>query len=366
MGQQRSKQQAFEQQRPDEEAGLVIRTGPGTYLVRFQGETWACKMRGRLKSRRKRLSDLSVCVGDRVLLERLDRPAKTALISEILPRRTSLSRLSPPPWPGAARIQQVLAVNIDLIVVVMAAVAPPLKINTIDRYLLLARQAGIDPAVCINKVDQAGIDADGAQDERAEREAVFATKANLVGRGVPVVLTSAELGLGIEELRSMLRGKTSVFAGPSGVGKTSLLKRICPGLLGKTLSINSVTGKGKHSTTFSSLIDIGGGYVADLPGIRAVGFWNLEEETVKSEFQDIEAFASGCRFSDCTHTHEPGCAVRAAVESGELEERRYLEYARIRREAGKRRGPQSGGAGTPRTAAFRRAEASENDLDPEA
>lgn len=319
-------------------------------------------MRGRLKSKRERLSDIVICIGDHVLLDRMDEEAGTALISEILPRRTSLSRQAPPPWPGATRIEQVLAVNVDQVVVVMAAVAPPLKLNTIDRYLLLARQAGLDGVVCINKVDQAGIgveDApDGGVDLRPDgspgpgpdhRSAIFAAKEALEARGVPVILASAELGMGVGALRAALEGRTSVFAGPSGVGKTSLLKRICPGLQGKTLSISAATGKGRHSTTFSSLIDIGGGYVADLPGIRAVGFWNLEEETVRSEFEDIEALAAGCRFSDCTHLHEPGCAVRAAVESGELDERRYLEYKKVMREArpGRARKAQPAGGRRP-------------------
>jgi ribosome biogenesis GTPase len=343
--------------------GVVVRTGPGVYLVRSGDLVWDCKLRGRLRAKRERLSDISVCVGDHVLLDRMQpahvglgkgEVAGTALISEILPRRTSLSRLAPPPWPGATRIAQVLAVNIDLVVVVVAAVAPPLKITTIDRFLLLARQAGIEPAVCINKVDQAETDLAeaGAADRECRdgrtsarrtgdavlrddtsllraREVVLTIKASLEARGVTTLLASANTGQGIEELRTLLQGKTSVFVGHSGVGKTSLLKRICPGLEGKTLSVNVVTGKGRHSTTFSSLIDVGGGYVADLPGLRSIGFWNLEEETVKSEFEDVEEIAGGCRFNDCSHTHEPGCAVKRAVEAGELDEARYDEYVKV-------------------------------------
>ncbi len=387
-------------------AGQVVRTGPGVYLVRSGDRIWDCRLRGRLRAKRERLSDISVCVGDYVLLDKMQstRPgsgngnpvggnlntgyggnaeiAGTALISEILPRRTSLSRLAPLPWPGASPIAQILAVNIDLVVVVVAAVAPPLKMTTIDRFLLLARQAGIEPAVCINKVDQAGIDMlnqvgtdptagqarvgvstapasdechsgssrgpsptgesgrgpssgidGGGESLLRAREAVLSVKTSLEARGVTTLLASASAGQGIDELRALLRGKTSVFVGHSGVGKTSILKRICPGLDGKTLSVNVVTGKGRHSTTFSSLIDIGGGYVADLPGLRSIGFWNLEEETVKSEFEDVEEIAVRCRFNDCSHTHEPGCAVKRAVESGELDEARYQEYLKVMREA---------------------------------
>lgn len=336
--------QRLEQQ----EFGLVIRTGPGTYLVRYRGRAWTCRISGRLRRKRERLSSESVCIGDHVVLDKMDESTSTAFISEILPRSTSLARLSPPPWPGAARIPQVLAVNVNLLVVVMAAVAPPLKMATIDRYLLLARQAGINATVCINKIDQAGMESAGksvAGQGAAEARAfaldgarrVLGVKDELEARGVRVILTSAEKDEGIGDLRALLEGKTSVFAGPSGVGKTSLLKKLCPGLEGKTLAINATTGKGRHSTTFSSLVDVGSGYVADLPGLRALGFWNLEEATVRREFPDIEELARLCRFRDCTHTHEPGCAVKAAVERGEIEEKRHAEYARVMRDAGRRR-----------------------------
>jgi len=294
-----------------------------------------------MKARRRRLSDISVVVGDQVELDKLDHGAGTAFISGILPRRSSLFRLAPPPKPirhGAALIPQVLATNVDFVVAVAAAVAPPLKITTIDRYLLLARQANIAPMVCINKVDQAGINLDTGEGLRGsggmDARHVEAVKQTLEAREVTVVLASASAQQGIDELRRLLVGKTSVFAGPSGVGKTSLLKCICPDLESKTLAISNATGKGRHSTTFSSLIDIGGGYVADLPGIRAVGFWNLHEDTVKSEFSDVEEIAARCRFNDCSHVHEPGCAVKAALETGELDEARYREYVRVMRETG--------------------------------
>ncbi len=316
------------------ETGLVVRTGPGSYLVRSGDSIWDCRIRGRLKAKRQRLSDISVVVGDHVTLDKVDPASGTALISEILPRKSSLFRLAPPPWPGTTLIPQVLAVNVDFVVAVAAAVAPPLKITTIDRYLLLARQADIEPAVCINKVDQAGIDLDAGAWDAPTREAqhVMDVRYALEDRGVKVILASAARGQGVDKLRALLTGKTSVFAGPSGVGKTSLLKCICPNLESKTLAISATTGKGRHSTTYSSLIDIGGGYVADLPGLRAVGFWNLEEETVKSEFADIDDLAAGCRFNDCSHTHEPGCAVKAALQTGELDEARYQEYLRVMRE----------------------------------
>lgn len=314
-------------------SATIIRTGAGLYLARTESGVWACKLRGRLRTRLERESD-SVYIGEEVLLERLE-PQKgrvagsevsgTALIASLLPRRTTLARLAPPPWPGTTLLKQTLAVNVDLAVVVVAAVAPPLKIGTIDRHLLLAAQAGIEGAVCINKVDQAV--------EAEDQERIGSVKAALEARGVRVVLTSAQTGQGMPELHAVLKGRTSVFAGPSGVGKTSILKSMCPGLEAKTLSISASTSKGRHSTTYSSLIDIGGGYVADLPGLRAIGFWNLEDEVVKSEFKDVEEIARDCRFSNCTHRHEPGCAVMAAIAEGTLQGERFAEYVKVMRDA---------------------------------
>jgi ribosome biogenesis GTPase len=340
---------------------VIVRTGPGLYLAKTEtgvglgahewgrGAIWACRLRGKLRARLEREQD-SVYIGEEVLVSNFaPRPevvagmmtSGTALIESLLPRRTALSRLAPPPWPGTTLLKKTLAVNVDLVVAVVAAVSPPLKQSTIDRYLLLAAQAGIESAVCINKIDQA---ASGAE----HWEKVMEIKANLENRGVRVVLTSAVTGEGIPALHALIHGKTSVFTGPSGVGKTSILKNMCPDLEAKTLSISVSTNKGRHSTTYSSLIDVGGGYVADLPGLRAIGFWNLDDETVRSEFADIEAIARDCQFSDCSHRGEPGCAVRAAIEAGDLSGERLTAYFRVRRDAEKSRAGQERSSRTGR------------------
>ena len=319
--------------------GTVIRSGPGSYLVRAGKSTWFCRLKKKLTLEKQRVTSL-ICVGDRVTLDRLEVSSEplsvagvgvvgTGIIMEILPRVTALTRLAPPDMPGRAPQQQVLAANVDLGVIVVAALRPPLKMGAIERYLIMCRQAGIEPLVCINKMDQAETDED--------LQELHAIKKRLEDREARVLLTSAETDFGITRLHSALSGRTAVFMGPSGVGKTSLLKRMCPSLDAKTLTISTATNKGRHSTTASSLIDVGGGYVADLPGLRTLGLWQLEGEVIRSEYEDIEEIGLGCKFSDCSHTHEPGCAVKAAVKSHDLDEERYRRYVKIMRETTKRR-----------------------------
>ncbi len=322
--------------------GKVIRCGPGDYLVRAEDGTWFCRLRTKLKIEKQRVTSL-VCVGDMVALDKMDSTVPgsvagiavdgTAVISEILPRATALTRLAPPDMPSRAPEQQVLAANIDLAVVVVAAVRPELKMGTIERYLIMARQAGIEPLVCINKVDQLGTD---AEDATLGSKRVASIVDALQSRGIALILTSAESGYGIDELKRRLLGRTAVFMGASGVGKTSILKQMCPGFEAKTLSISLNTNKGRHSTTASSLVDIGGGYVADLPGLRTLGFWQLEQDVVRSEYEDIEEIGESCRFRDCSHTHEPGCAVKVAVQLGELDRERYERYVKIMKETSSR------------------------------
>jgi ribosome biogenesis GTPase len=320
------------------QVGTVIRSGPGHYLVRAGENTGSCRLKKKLTMAKQRVTSL-VCVGDRVTLDRLAAShcpqsvagvevAGTGIIAEILPRVTALTRLSPPDMPGRAPLQQVLAANVDLGVIVVAALSPALRMGAIERYLIMCRQAGIEPLVCINKMDQ-------AETDENLRE-LHTIKKTLEGRGERVLLTSAETDFGVSGLKSALAGTIAVFMGPSGVGKTSLLNRMCPNLDAKTLTISTATNKGRHSTTTASLIDVGGGYVADLPGLRTLGFWQLEEEVVRSEYEDIEEIGLGCKFSDCSHTHEPGCAVKAAVKLGNLDEERYRRYVKVMRETTKK------------------------------
>ncbi len=174
----------------------------------------------------------------------------------------------------------------------------------------------------MNKVDLGGLE---------ELQEILETYRDL---GYPVILTSTKTGQGIEELRERLRDRTSVFAGHSGVGKSSLLRLLVPGIQVKVAEVNPRTGRGRHTTTAAELVRLpDGGYVIDTPGIRQFSLWDLTEEDVRRFFVEIARYGAGCRFADCSHTVEPGCAVRAALEEGRLHPRRYESFLRLLEEA---------------------------------
>ncbi len=253
-----------------------------------------------------------LAVGDQVLV----RPAgdDQGMIETVLPRRTKLSRRA----AGPERREQIVAANVDQLVIVASIADPALSLNLIDRYLVAADRGGLGAILCINKMDL------GDPDVAARQLATY------TALGYPVVFTSARTGSGIETLRAGLQGKTSVFAGKSGVGKSALLTAVEPGLELHSAPISAATGKGRHTTAYSSLLRLtGGGYVIDTPGIRAYTLWEVEAKDVARHFPEIRAAEPGCRFSDCSHLHEPDCAVQAAAAEGRIDPRRYASYRRI-------------------------------------
>lgn len=294
--------------------GKVIRIDARESQVTTAGGVLRCVLRGRLtvaKGVDKRL----LAVGDTVRV-RLLGPDRGA-IEEILPRRTKLSRRA----AGPDRKEQVVAANIDQVVIVSALADPPLNLNLVDRYLVAAGRGGLAALVCVNKIDC------GTAADRAAAEAALRTYAAL---GVPLVWTSARTGSGIDVLRDRLAGRTSVFAGKSGVGKSALLNAVEPGLELHSAEISAATGKGRHTTTFSSLLTLtNGGFVIDTPGIRAYTLWEMDPSDLDRHFPEIHAERGGCRFANCSHSHEPECAVKVAVAAGRIEERRLASYLRI-------------------------------------
>ena len=201
----------------------------------------------------------------------------------------------------------------------MAIVEPDLKPHLIDRYLASAAQGGIKPIICLNKVDLI---------DPAEYQPTVGFYSQL---GVPTLLTSAATGLGLDRLRRLLKDRQTVFSGQSGVGKSSLLNTIQPGLGLLVREVSDVNQKGKHTTTTSQLLQLdSGGWVVDTPGIRQFELWDMITEDVEGYFTEFRPFVSLCAFPDCTHTHEDRCAVKAAVGRRFISERRYLSYLGMR------------------------------------
>ncbi len=288
--------------------GIVTAIQSGSVEVNLNGTPIACILRGKLKREWQMVTSL-VVVGDYVTISRT--PDGLGVIEEIRPRRTKLSR------PGFHDYEHVIAANIDQVVIVASVHQPPFKRNLVDRFMLLARTLNLKPVLVVNKAD--------LEDERVIRSWV----APLETADMPILLTSAASGGGLDQLRAHLAGKVSAFAGQSGVGKSSLVNALFPGLQIKTQE-TSWANKGRHTTTGSRLYPLpDGGYLADTPGIKDLALWEADEDDLSEVFPEIEALAAGCKFRNCTHIHEPKCAVRAAVERGELDAGRYQSYAKL-------------------------------------
>ncbi|MCA8956011.1 MAG: ribosome small subunit-dependent GTPase A [Planctomycetes bacterium] len=258
--------------------------------------------------------EFRLVVGDRV---RFAEVSGTARIEALEPRRTVLSRHD----PGNPHQPRILVANVDLVVVVAAAARPPLRPGLIDRLLLAAAAGGSAAAVCINKIDLSS---------PSERTALHALLGDYAALGHAVSCCSTTTGEGIEALRAQLDGRTSVLVGHSGVGKSSLLNVLDPGGARRTGEVRAHDGRGRHTTTASGLRRLDERTVViDTPGVRAFGLDALQPEEIRAGFPEFAQDAAACRFSDCTHVDDPGCAVRAAVEGERVSAERYRSYLRI-------------------------------------
>ncbi|MDQ2948119.1 MAG: ribosome small subunit-dependent GTPase A, partial [Acidobacteriota bacterium] len=252
-----------------------------------------------------------VAVGDRVLFS-LDRRR----IESVLPRSSCLSR----PDPHNPIVERVIAANIDVVVNVVSVKTPPLRPGLIDRYLIAIENSGAQPLICVNKADLIDQDA-------AEIEALLDPYRDI---GIPVVLCSASTGHGLIEMTDLLAGRLCVFAGHSGVGKSSLLNALVPGLEIATRAVGQIHERGRHTTTGSRLYKLpGGGMIIDTPGIREFGLWQVTPAQVRNYFHEFDNHSAECAFSDCSHTHEPNCAVIPAVQASLISPARYDSYRRI-------------------------------------
>ena len=291
--------------------GLIVKAQSGIFDVKTEEGIIPSKLRGRLM--KERMKSDAAALGDRVQISK--QPEGLATIEVVEERVRVLSRKA----PGRSEIEQVLVANPDQAVFVFACADPEPNFRMLDRLLVVAEREEIPALICANKIDLVV--------PRTAKQA-FGIYPQL---GYPVLYTSAETGKGVGAVRKALQGKLSVLAGPSGVGKTSLLNKIQPGLGLRTSEISQATKRGRHTTVVPELLPLAnGGYVADTPGLKAFALWDIEPEEVDGYFPEIRILVPECEFNDCTHMHEPGCAVIAALETGKIDPERYDSYLRIR------------------------------------
>jgi len=290
---------------------LVARVDFGACrLLTDQGEWLDAIARGRLMGARKALGN-AVVVGDRVTLE---QERERVMISAVHPRRNAFSRRAPGDRPS----EQVVASNLDQVVLVASLVRPEFSYGFSDRVLAQAEHAGIPARLVLNKLDLG---------EPVEAEAILGdyARAGCPGHGV-----SAKSGMGLENLRHACRGRRSLFVGHSGVGKSTLLNALVPGLDLIAGQVNAKTGRGRHTTTAAWLLRPEAGLeLIDTPGMRAFGLWGIGPRDLDQAYTEFRRFLGECKFSDCRHDREPGCAVRAAVEAGEVAARRHASFLKL-------------------------------------
>ncbi|MFO1004892.1 MAG: ribosome small subunit-dependent GTPase A [Planctomycetaceae bacterium] len=272
------------------------------------GRTFDCSVRRVLRTMERETRNV-VAAGDWVVFRSTD--GATGVIERIEPRHSTLAR-------GVGRTSQIIVSNVDQAAIVASACDPPLKPALIDRFLVSCEIGRVKGIVCINKADSI---------EPAHLQPIIGQYAQL---GCEVVLTSATRGDGIDRLRHLMNGKATVLTGQSGVGKSSLLNAVQPGLGLRTATVSADSGKGRHTTRVAELVPLtSGGWVVDTPGIRQFQLWAVDSADVEAYFIEFRPFVAHCKFADCTHTHERGCAVLSAVSQGLISALRYESYTRI-------------------------------------
>jgi ribosome biogenesis GTPase len=297
--------------------GIVSRVTGSWHDIRLEdGTILPCRIVGKL-----RMDDIKttnpVGVGDAVEVQYETGDEFKGVITEVLPRQNYIVRQS----PRRKHDLHLLASNVDQAVLVTTIISPMLKMGFIDRFLLMTEPHNIPVIIVINKNDLFG-------DE--EKEIYGGLKIMYEDIGYKVISCSAQTGEGVDELRDLLKDKTSLVAGQSGVGKSTLVNAIQPGLGLKTEEISDYSGKGQHTTTFAEMFSLDqGGFIIDTPGIKMLSFNNLEPMDVAHNFREFFIVSSGCRFPNCLHLNEPGCAVKAAVEEGSISTLRYEHYLQI-------------------------------------
>lgn len=312
----------------DWKTGLVTKVhGLICFVTDSDGHTWECTVRRVLRTLliEKRSP---VTVGDRVWFSDVSayhEGAPVGVIERVAERTSVLSRRD------RRRREHTLVANADQLLIVMSVAEPRLKPHLLDRYLVAAHKGGLTPVICFNKVDL--LAAELAADI-AESDEVAMTVPGVMHEfrqlGYHALETSATTGAGLDQLQAALADRVTVLSGQSGVGKSSLLNALQPDLDLSVQTVSSDTDKGKHTTTHAELHPLSfGGFVVDTPGVRAFDLWNIEPGELEALFIEFASRVPACQFSDCSHRHETGCAIIAAVEAGEISLRRYYSYLKM-------------------------------------
>jgi ribosome biogenesis GTPase len=294
--------------------GVVLRGAGGVWHV--LDETGRLH-RAALKGRVKLASGLKLAVGDGVTI-RAAASGGIASIAEILPRRSSLVRRA----PGRARGERVVVANLDQVVVVFAMIKPDAHRRMLDRFLVIAEANDLAARIVVNKIDLASV---------AEARARF---SDYEAAGYTVHYTSCRTAEGLDALHQGLQARTSALTGPSGVGKSSLLNALYPGLTLRVGALSESVNKGRHTTVGASMHPLpDGGFVVDTPGLREIGLWGVPSDLLGDSFPELRARRGRCQFADCRHEAEPGCAVVAGVACAEVSGERYASYRKLLEEA---------------------------------
>lgn len=297
--------------------GRVLSIISQDITVECEGQLYTCTLRGTLKQERTRIKNL-ITVGDKVYFEKGN--GFTGSIHEVEERKSFLSRAD----HQLKRSEQLIAANIDLVLITSSAALPDLKPALIDRYIIAAQIGQMEPVIVINKIDL-------LKDKRHAKEKVIfehmvETYRHLGFKVLPVSCVTDE---GFDALKAVMKDKTSCFSGQSGTGKSSLINKVT----GLDLAVGPITKKtlkGGHTTTTAKLITLSfGGWCIDTPGIRSFGVWSLRKDEVRHHFQEFEALSPHCKYPNCTHITEPGCAVLEALEEGKISPFRYDSYVKL-------------------------------------